>query len=51
MVGTLVRGCGCALWCDVFALSKCVHLPYLRHLSLMTKIYGLLQLIIVCTST
>ena len=28
------------------ALFKCVHLPYLRHLSLMTKIYGLLQLII-----
>ena len=21
------------------ALSKCVHLPYLRHLSLMTKIW------------
>ena len=31
------------------ALSKRVHLPYLRHLSLMTKIYGLLQLIIICT--
>ena len=27
------------------ALPKCVHLPSLRHLSLMTKIYGLLQLI------
>ena len=29
------------------ALPKCVHLPYLRHVSLMTKIYELLQLIIV----
>ena len=27
-------------------LPKCVHMPYLRHSSLMTKIYGLLQLII-----
>ena len=25
--------------------------PYLRHLSLMTKIYGLLQLFIICTFT
>ena len=24
-----------------FALPKCVHLPYLRYLSLMTKINGL----------
>ena len=36
----------CASWCDLFSLPKCVHMPYLRHLSLMTKIYGLLQLII-----
>ena len=28
------------------ALPKCVHLPYLRDVSLMAKIYGLLQLII-----
>ena len=33
----------CALGCDLFVLPKCVQLPYLRHLSLMTKIYGLLQ--------
>ena len=32
-----------------WALTKCVHLPYLRHVSLMTKIYELLQLIIICT--
>ena len=31
------------------ALPKCVHLPYLRDVSLMTKTYGLLQLIIMCT--
>ena len=28
---------------------NCVQLPYLRHLSLVTKIHGLLQLIIICT--
>ena len=28
------------------ALPKCVHLPYLRHVSLVTKVYGLQQLII-----
>ena len=33
------------------ALQKCIHLPYLIHSSLMTKVYGLLQLIIVCTFT
>ena len=33
------------------AQPKCVHLPYLRHLSLVTKIYGLLQMIIICTLT
>ena len=27
------------------------HLPYLTHISLITKKYGLLQLIIVCTFT
>ena len=27
------------------ALSKCIHLPYLRHVSVMTKICELLQLI------
>ena len=27
------------------ALPKCVYLPYLRHISLITKIYGLLLLI------
>ena len=33
------------------ALTKCVHLPYTVHSFLMTKckIYGLLQLIIICT--
>ena len=31
------------------ALPKCVHLQDLRHVSLMTKIYRLLQLISVCT--
>ena len=41
----------CASWCDLFTLPKCVHLPYLRHLSLMTKINGLLQLITICTFT
>ena len=39
----------CASWCGHFALPKCVQLPYLSHLSLMTRIYGLLQLIIICT--
>ena len=39
----------CASWCDDFALLKCVQLLYLRHISLMTRIYGLLQLIIICT--
>ena len=48
MVGTLIRGCRGASCFDLFALPKCVHLPYLRHVSLITKIYGLLQLII-CT--
>ena len=33
------------------AVPKCVHLPYLRHVSLITKIYGLLQMIIICTFT
>ena len=37
----------CASWCDLFALPKCVHLPYLRHVALMTKIFGLQQLIII----
>ena len=32
-------GCRCASSCDLFALPKCVHLPYLRHLSLMTNIW------------
>ena len=27
----------CASWCDLFALPKCVQLPYLRHLSLNDK--------------
>ena len=31
------------------ALPKYVHLPYLRHVSLMTKTHRLLQLIIRCT--
>ena len=31
------------------ALSKCVHLQDLRHVSLMTKIYRLLQLISLST--
>ena len=33
-----------------FGSAKCVHLPYLRHLSLMTKVYGLLQLITAITT-
>ena len=33
------------------ALSKCVHLPYLRHVSLLTKIHGLLLLIVIYTFT
>ena len=32
-------------------LRKCVHLPYLSHVSVKTKMYGLLQLIIICTFT
>ena len=32
----------CASCRDLFSLPKCVHLPHLKHLSLMTKIYGLL---------
>ena len=24
----------CTSWCDLFALSDCVHVPYLRHVSL-----------------
>ena len=40
-----------ASWCDLFALPKCVYLPYLIHVTLITKIYGLLQLIIICTFT
>ena len=47
LVGILVRGCRCASWYNLFALPKCVHLPYLSHLSLITKVYGLLQLIII----
>ena len=49
MVGTLVgrvgvhHGVTFILGC---AVPKCVHLLYLRYFSLMTKIYGLLQLII-----
>ena len=31
------------------ALPMCVHLPYSRHVNLVTKIYGLLQLIIIST--
>ena len=31
------------------SLPKCVHLQDLRHVSLMTKIYRLLQLISLCT--
>ena len=29
-----------------FSLSKCIHLQYLGHVSLIIKMYGLLQLII-----
>ena len=32
------------------ALPKCVHLPYFRHVSRMTTIYGVVQLIIVYNS-
>ena len=61
MVGTLVGSCRCATsQCDLdltfdlavessLALPKCVHLPYLRPVSLIKKMYGLLQLIIICT--
>ena len=31
------------------ALPKYVHLPYLKHVSLVTKICGLLQLVVICT--
>ena len=31
--------------------SKCVHLPHLRRVSLIAKIYVLVQLIIICTLT
>ena len=34
------------VWPLTLALAKCAYLPYLRPVSLMTKIYGLLQLII-----
>ena len=34
-----------------FDPAKCVHLPYLRHVYLMIKIYGFVQLIIMCTFT
>ena len=32
------------VWQLTLTLTKCVRLQYLRHVSLMTKIYGLLQL-------
>ena len=37
------------VWPFTLALPKCVHLSYLRHVSLSTKICELLQLIIICT--
>ena len=33
------------------ALSKCVHLPYLKHISLIIKIYELLSLALIYTFT
>ena len=39
------------VWPLTLALPKCVHLPYFGHVSLMTKIYGLLQPIIIYTFT
>ena len=36
------------LWKEGLALPECVHLSYLRHVSLMIKVYGLQQLI-TCT--
>ena len=40
MVGTLVRGVGVYHGVTFnFSSPKCVHLPSLRHLSLMTKIW------------
>ena len=38
------------VYCLTFSLRKCFLLPYLRHISI-TKICGLLQLIIICTFT
>ena len=48
MLGSVCK-CRCVSWCDLFALPKCVQLPYLKHISLMTRIYGLVQLIIICS--
>ena len=50
-LGGDIGGVGVHHGLTCFPLLKCVHLLYLRHLSLMTKMYGLLQLIIICTFT
>ena len=48
-IGILVRGCRCAIsWC-VFDLTLAV--PYLRHISLTTKIYGLVIINLIFTFT
>ena len=39
------------VWPFTLALPKCVHLLYFIQVSFMTKIYGLLQLIIICNFT
>ena len=58
MAGALVRCIRCAmLWCDILcdifetSFGVTAFVTYLRHLSLMTKMYGLLQVIIICTFT
>ena len=32
-----------------FSTAKCFHLPYLTHISHITKIHGLVKLIIICS--
>ena len=56
MVGVLVGGSKCAMaWCDLgvtfVARPECFQLLHLRHTSPITKLYGLLPLVITCTFT
>ena len=46
-----VRCAKLSLSSDIGWRCRCVHLPYLRHVSLMIKIYELLPLIIICAFT